>query len=51
MICYEDLLLEILRRVDEKADKLIDLLKVSQNAEHSGNYGTNTNHCSPDSPK
>ena len=37
---YETLLLELLRRLDEKADRLISLLEVGHNAEHSGHNST-----------
>lgn len=33
---YDTLLLELLRRLDEKADRLISLLEVRQDAEHGG---------------
>lgn len=33
---YETLLLELLRRLDKKADRLISLLEVRQDAEHGG---------------
>lgn len=33
---YDVLLLELLRRLDEKADRLISLLEVRQDAEHGG---------------
>ena len=35
------LLLELLRRLDEKADRLISLLEVRQDAEHGGYNGAN----------
>lgn len=37
---YETLLLELLRRMDEKADRLISLLEVRQDAEHGGHDST-----------
>ena len=38
---YDVLLLELLRRLDEKADRLISLLEVRQDAEHSGHDSAN----------
>lgn len=37
---YETLLVELLRRMDEKADRLISLLEVRQDAEHGSHDGT-----------
>lgn len=46
---YNALLLELLRRLDEKADKLISLLEVGKDAEHSGNDSADTSNNSPNS--
>lgn len=37
---YEVLLMELLRRLDEKADRLISLLEVRQDTEHGGHNST-----------
>lgn len=39
---YNVLLLELLRRLDEKADRLISLLEVGKNAKHSGHDSADT---------
>ena len=48
---YETLLLELLRRLDEKADRLISLLEVRQDAEHSGHDSTNPGDGRKDGPQ
>lgn len=47
----ETLLLELLRRLDEKADRLISLLEVRQDAEHSGHDSTNPSDSRKDGPQ
>ena len=45
----EVLLANLLMRLNEKADKLISLLEVGQDAEHSGNDSADTSNNSPNS--
>ena len=48
---YNVLLLELLRRLDEKADKLISLLEVGKDAKHSGHDSADPGHGGKDAPK
>lgn len=45
----EVLLANLLMNLNEKADKLISLLEVGRDAEHSGNDGADTSNNSPNS--
>lgn len=51
MTRYNVLLLELLRRLDEKADRLISLLKVGKDAEHGGHDSADPGYGGKDAPK
>lgn len=48
---YNVLLLELLRRLDEKADRLISLLEVGKDAENSGHDSTDPGYGGKDTPQ
>lgn len=48
---YETLLLELLRRIDEKADRMISLLEVRQDAEHCGHDSSDPGDSGKDAPQ
>lgn len=48
---YETLLLELLHRLDEKADRLISLLEVSQDTEHGGHDSADPGNSGKDAPQ
>ena len=48
---YEMLLVELLRRLDEKADRLISLLEVRQDAEHSSHDSADPGNGTKDGPQ
>ncbi len=48
---YNVLLLELLRRLDEKADRLISLLEVGKDAENSGHNGADPGYDRQDTPQ
>lgn len=45
---YDTLLIELLNRLDKKADRLISLLEVSQHAKDGCDNGADTSNDSPD---
>ena len=45
---YDRLLIELLERLDEKADKLISLLEIRQGAENSSSDGAQVDQQTPD---
>lgn len=48
---YNVLLLELLQRLDEKADRLISLLEVRQDTEHSGHDSAEPSYGGKDIPQ
>ena len=48
---YNVLLLELLRRLDEKADRLISLFEVRQDAEHGGHDSAEPSYGGKDIPQ
>ena len=48
---YDAILLELLRRMDEKADRLISLLEVRQDAEHGSHDRTDPGDGGEDGPQ
>lgn len=51
MNSYEKLLMELLWQLNQKADRLISLLEVRQDAEHGGHDSTNPGDGGKDGPQ